>query len=1056
MPLDQALVNTVNAQNAAVAGRIDAVYMNAAPTPLEKILDFDSTLAVADAFVGREAVFAALETFRTNYDRGYFDIVADAGLGKTALAAAITRRRDAICFFASASRGLKRADQFLSHVSAALIVKYELKYERLPENIGSDATFFTKVLRQAIASRAPGGALWIVVDGLDEAEPPPNEANPLLLPDELPKSVYIVVTHRPGIDLSTVANTPVEQYEIHRDDADQKTSIEAYLRAQAKPSSRLGQLLGGAIPPITAEEFVTLLQSGSEGNFMYLSYVIEDIANRKPEDLALDVRSLPKGLIGYYARFWSRLLDFKENNWADWDGLYRPVIERLGVAFEPVPAEWLGKQINRSTTEVLERALERWQRLLGREQRNGTALWRLVHRSFADFLATKVDLGAAHSAVADYYMVGLRHDWAKWDKYGLKHTISHYAEASQSKPLARHPIIERMVALVTDGDFQKTSLDKLADPTHIERDLELTLRTASEDEQQPAMFLLAEVALPLVSFRRRQRQPLPIFELAGRGELLAAERRLDLFALDVDEDWHDALRLTIAWLGAGNREEARHILDRVKVGGSPSPTLKLLIGQVAAALDNTGPPTVPLGTPANPLVAEAIVARLSGSAYNTSLLSGLSPELSYQSGGAQSDATFYLAHQDGQPLVAHALVDPAHGEPLLRRYIDIHAAYGYRQYRNGSLWALLDAVLRHPKPDWVRSWVPLLGQAVLAPIRGEFQEALELAALGQRALLADASALAALDERADAALKATEDLRIPNRRGEGDVWGTHKRRLAALAETLVRVPDRQARAAETIGRALEIHFGFAGFTAPAALRLAEAVHITRSTDASAIERALNAAVASAHNINDPTFCARTTARANAIREIWWSPLPNGASDPRSAAQRLRKDSATEEFAARHRVGERYAGRETARTVPLPASLLNATTLAQLAMAYERPLSDFMRLNPGLAKDQPLPFGAVVNVPDPGLAPFIATCLSAQALGDSSLSEDQRAQVVRSLVPVASRDVTALDTLLARLLLSLPPQDPTALTRLHQLAAISSAETPAFDSAPQGELGVFPA
>ena len=88
------------------------MYMSAAPTPEEKILDFDSALAVADAFVGRETVFAALEAFRTKYDRGYFDIVAEAGLGKTALAASIARRREAICFFASANRGLKRADQF--------------------------------------------------------------------------------------------------------------------------------------------------------------------------------------------------------------------------------------------------------------------------------------------------------------------------------------------------------------------------------------------------------------------------------------------------------------------------------------------------------------------------------------------------------------------------------------------------------------------------------------------------------------------------------------------------------------------------------------------------------------------------------------------------------------------------------------------------------------------------------------------------------------------------------------------------------------------------------
>ena len=334
---------------------------------------------------------------------------------------------------------------------------------------------------------------------------------------------------------------------------------------------------------------------------MYLSYAIEDLANRKPDDAPIDLTNLPRGLFGYYERFWSRLQEVKvQEGWADWNGLYRPVIERLGVALEPVPAEWLGKQIGRDTEEVIERALERWQRLLGREQRDGIDGWRLVHRTFVDFLDTKIELGAAHLAVADSYAVGRSGNWASWDAYGLKHTISHYAEASRrSKPLERHSIVARMVALVTESEFQNASLDQLADPTHVERDLELALGTASQDEQQSTVFLLSEVALPLVTFRRQQRLPLPVFDLAQRGELVAAERRLDLFAANLDDDWHAALLLTIAWLGAGKKpRDARRLLDRVSASNSGSPTLTLLIAHVAAALDGTAPPPPPLAAPA--------------------------------------------------------------------------------------------------------------------------------------------------------------------------------------------------------------------------------------------------------------------------------------------------------------------------------------------------------------------------------------------------------------------------------------------------------------------------
>ena len=259
-----------------------------------------------------------------------------------------------------------------------------------------------------------------------------------------------------------------------------------------------------------------------------------------------------------------------------------------------------------------------------------------------------------------------------------------------------------------------------------------------------------------------------------------------------------------------------------------------------------------------------------------------------------------------------------------------------------------------------------------------------------------------------------------------------------------------------LARALDIQFGFAGFTAPAALRLAEAACIVMPGDGLAIERALSAAQQSAHNINDPTFCARTTARVNAIRERWRSAPPGGAPDLRATAERLRNDNAASEFAARHHVGEDYAGRDTDRTVPLAESVRSAATLEQLAAAYERPLVDFLRLNAGLEPNQPLPPGTAVNVPDPGFAPFVATFLSAHAVADPSLSEAERAGVIQVLVPVASRDVSALDTLLARLLLSSSAQDPGPLRRLHQLAAISNAETAGFDSPPQGELTALPA
>src|SRR2546428_4743216 len=344
------LITTLNAQKAVVAQHIAAVYMGAERPPIaEYVLDFARALSPPPGgFVGRSQVFAALDTFRAQDDRGFFDIVADAGLGKTALAAEIVRRYDAIAFFTSASRNVRRASQFLTHASAALILRYRLPYDHLPARAGEDATFLERVLAEAATSNAvPGAGVLIVVDALDEAERPDPEANPLLLPTALPAGVHIVVTRRAGTPLLTAPGTSVAGCVLRRDDKQQSADIETYLR-QAAASQAIAAAIARPTPPISVEQFVRRLASASEGNFMYLSYVLSDIAAGRFAMSFEGFSALPAGLVGYYEQFWSQIDALKTKNWTEWNDLYQPVIARLGAAAEAVTAKWLGDQIGRS------------------------------------------------------------------------------------------------------------------------------------------------------------------------------------------------------------------------------------------------------------------------------------------------------------------------------------------------------------------------------------------------------------------------------------------------------------------------------------------------------------------------------------------------------------------------------------------------------------------------------------------------------------------------------------------------------------------------------------
>jgi hypothetical protein len=1035
-----ALVDTLTASNAVVAEQIFGdVYQTAAGTPpREFVLDFDLD-AAAHGFVGRDAVFKQLDAFAAQHLAGYFEIVADAGLGKTALAAEIARRRAAVAFLASASSGVQRPDQFLAHVSAALIVRHQLSYNTLPARVGDDATFLGRILRESVNATS-GGPIWVVVDGLDEAVEPPPGSNPLLLPPELPAGVYIVVTRRAG-QLVTAPSTPSQRYTLRRDDPLQTADIQTLVRTRTESDSRITDALAGSRPPVSADEFVARLTEFSEGNFMYLSYVLADIAAREPGELPMDLNELPQGLRGYYDQFWARISPAQSQSWADWDNLYRPVVERLAVAGEAVTADWLAAQVGRSPGEVRTRVLEPWVRVLSRGRWDGVPTWRLVHRTFGEYLEDKLDLGDAHRRVASYYVDQRWGQFDQWDDYGLRYTATHLAQAAdRTAAQERHDLVARLVRLVTDQGFQRTQLERLRDPTLLRRDLEQAHRLAAKDDDADATFLLVLVALTLVRFRRQLLQPEAVFEAARRGEVRAAERLLDLFSGEIDPDWHDAILLTVAWLASESAPgEAVQVRNRVRDANPSSPTLQWLLERVTAALDGGLVSPVPLPAAATPEQAKGMVARLAG-AGDSSLYAATDPELL---GGELLGGGGYLASVDGPLLVALAKEEPAIGESLLRRYVDVHIAYGYRQYRNASLWELLDAVLRHPEQSWVREWLGHLGLAVLAaPNRGEFLEGLEIAVLALQAKTGDAAATQELTARRNAAVQQASALPVVPIRGQGDVWGVHRRRLAALAEAVSQLPTGASDAADLADKALEIERGFAGFSAPASLTLAETVSVASPADTGSVGRALTAAEAAANNIQDATFCARTTARVTAMRERWWPLPPLDPIQPAAVVSRLSRDPSAPEFGAVHVVGEQYRYREPTSRVLLPPQMLAADTLGQLAEVYQRPLQEFLRYNEeqGWAPDEQLPKDTRVKVPDPGFPPLLAARLSAAILADGP--SPALSALMRHLVPVSGIDITALGTVLTRLLLCSPTQDVQLLAQLRRLVTETTATTPA--------------
>ena len=413
---------------------------------LEDFVDWPSRQRVRNAkpLAGREWVFDLVDDFAERRRSGYLHLVAEAGLGKSAIAAALAERRDAAAFFFGEAAGRTRPEQCLQHLCVSLIRQYGLQHDRLPERAGDDAGFLSRLLSEAVAR---AGSVWIVIDALDEAQLS-RGTGVMPLPEDLPPGAYVLLTHRPG-DYAAPSllngDAAVETLRIRPDDEQQREDVSAFVQSEVD-----GPRLAGALATAgtTPSQLADRLIAASEGNFMYVTYVLEHLSGSVTPELPLD--ELPRGLNGYYGRMWDVIAAEADRDWQDWQRLHLPVIELLAVAGEPVSAAWLAEVMGKPVAEITRRALRAWQRFLLGAEIDGERRWRIVHQSFRDFLVAtdEVDLLAAHRRVAETFGPGPGR--TGYDHYASRHLSSHLRVAGAD---------DELFGLMDDESWRALQLD---------------------------------------------------------------------------------------------------------------------------------------------------------------------------------------------------------------------------------------------------------------------------------------------------------------------------------------------------------------------------------------------------------------------------------------------------------------------------------------------------------------------------------------------------------------------------------------------------------------------
>ena len=543
-----------------------------------------------------------------------------------------------------------------------------------------------------------------------------------------------------------------------------------------------------------------------------------------------------------------------------------------------------------------------------------------IHDATRAYLATQLkDPARIHGILADVWNVPARVSGEYPMRFAVFHLVEAMADPAQTASRCR-----QLIELLTDQRFLEYQRQHVATVYH---QLSLGLRRASVASTSDMPALLAALAVTMRAYTVSH-NPDRIFSLAREGELRSAADCVDLF--EVDHEWRAAALLAIAWIGARTRpDQAADLIAKAATMSDMQP-LRALHAWVAHAPDGVPPGLQEVSGGPDLTYIAAILQRAGGTGAQTGveplLIEGVYPP------GVFTGAVLarFIAEQDGPPLVDFARLNPAVNTAYLRQYIAIHAANRYRYYRNRSLWALFEPILRVPDAQWVRQLVEELIVSALTITSFDFQDALPLTVQALQGSAGDSQAAASLEDFRQQLFRQAAEL-SPGR-GKSDSWAHYQRRAAVLGVIYFSVMAQPQEALELLELARDLPKGFAGFRAKSSLTLAESFRLVKPGDTQQIDACVVSAMASAHRIQDYPFCFQMTSFVRAMQRRWLPSIPLDIGD---VLRRFTEDPTHPEFCPVFVVGEKYEFRpDDDSSLPIPEAVRNVRTLRGIAEIWQ--------------------------------------------------------------------------------------------------------------------------
>jgi hypothetical protein len=562
-------------------------------------------------FVGREWVFKEIDAWLKRGHERFFILTGEPGVGKSAIAARLTRIRKDIAAYHFCISGRSRtvvpgtalrslAAQLGDHlpgygralantvkpIHVSVQVDIDVKTMTGGQITGvvinhlhaGDPEEELDILLRAPLAELPTrpAPILILVDSLDEAVTHRGEVNLVTLlaeVDDLPSWVRFVCTSRPERRVLRYFEGLAPHFlgaesQMNLDD------LQRYIDYRAGTQVLRGWLHEADVEP---EHLADRVAELANGNFLFARILLDDVeAGLQPVD---DLEALPTSLDGVYHGFLTRFTV------SEWEDCYQPILGVLAVAREPVTEDQVASFTGIRRTKLRQRLgvarqfLDQWQ------DEQGAVTYALFHHSLRDYLLDKArneDFWCAaedwHQAIAGSLLSLYRERWQDCeDEYALRYTPSHLVEALREAGESdrRRDLAVRLHGLVQDEGFGQAKLDQYHAPDLLLEDLRLALTVALADEDLDWVRWHTHRYRDVV---RSERTTQRVFAECSRKEYRAALSRTILFG-DMPNS-QAIMRLWIAWTAATQGDvrvattAAELALERLPPRGIVTPKMK--------------------------------------------------------------------------------------------------------------------------------------------------------------------------------------------------------------------------------------------------------------------------------------------------------------------------------------------------------------------------------------------------------------------------------------------------------------------------------------------------